>query len=373
MLSGKRRLQKGARKRITPIRVLVVDDSAVVRQIMRSILSRDPNFTVIVAADPIFAMEKMKYAKPDVILLDLTMPRMDGLTFLRKIMSEDPVPVIVCSALTEEGSEAAMQALDEGAVEVVAKPSFGVADFLEESADEFIDTIYAAAEARVKKRVLMPSEVPQRISGALPTPLHRDLGPRAFSDKIIAIGASTGGTEALRLILASLPQDTPGMVIVQHMPENFTAPLARHLNQCSRLEIKEAAHGDIILRGTALIAPGNKHMEVARTRNQYTIQLHQGEKVCCHRPSVDVLFYSLAKVAGHNAVGAILTGMGEDGADGLLAMRSAGAATIAQDAETCVIFGMPKQAIAKGAVDEILSLGQIPGGLLQAADRKSNP
>ncbi len=355
--------------RSAPIRVLVVDDSAVVRQMMTSTLTRDPKLRVTVAADPIIAMEKMKRARPDVILLDLTMPRMDGLTFLRKIMAEDPIPVVVCSALTVEGSDTALQALSEGAVEVVGKPRVGVADFLRESADDFIQSIHSAAEAKVRRRMPLPKE--EVTSPPLSPLLVAARTKRIASEKVIAVGASTGGTEALRLLLNALPADTPGILIVQHMPESFTGPLARHLDTISAVEVREARDGDTVMQGTALIAPGDRHMLLKKTAGKYCVVLNQEERVCRHRPSVDVLFSSVAEAAGENAVGVILTGMGEDGAEGLWEMNASGAATIAQNAETSVVFGMPKQAIARGGVEEILPLQQIPAAILAAVDKKS--
>jgi two-component system chemotaxis response regulator CheB len=353
-----------------PIRVLVVDDSAVVRQMMTSMLTRDPLLRVTVAADPIIAMEKMKRARPDVILLDLTMPRMDGLTFLRKIMAEDPIPVVVCSALTLEGSDTALQALSEGAVEVVGKPRVGVADFLRDSADDFIQSIHCAAEAKVRRRMpLRKEEIPETPKAS---PLQvKARARRIASEKVIAIGASTGGTEALRLLLSTLPGDVPGILIVQHMPESFTGPLARHLDAISEVEVREAQDGDTIMQGTALIAPGDHHMLLKKTAGQYCVVLNKEERVCRHRPSVDVLFSSVAEAAGENAVGVILTGMGEDGAEGLWEMNTAGAFTIAQNAETSVVFGMPKQAISRGAVDDILPLQQISAAIVSAVDKKS--
>jgi len=294
---------------------------------------------------------------------------MDGLTFLRTIMAEDPIPVVVCSALTLEGSDTALQALSEGAVEVVAKPRVGVADFLRESAEDFIQSIHSAAEAKVRRRMPLRRDT---VASTPPSPLRvAARTKRIASEKVIAVGASTGGTEALRLLLSVLPADTPGLLIVQHMPESFTGPLARHLDIISALEVREARDGDTVMQGTALIAPGGRHMLLQKTAGKYCVVLNQEERVCRHRPSVDVLFGSVAEAAGENAVGVILTGMGEDGAEGLWEMHAAGAATIAQNAETSVVFGMPKQAIARGAVDEILPLPQIPAAILTAIDNKS--
>ncbi len=344
------------------LRVLVVDDSAVVRETMTAVLSQE-GIDVTVAADPLIAMEKMKRSRPDVILLDLEMPRMDGLTFLRKIMAEDPLPVVVCSALGGRGTEAALQAMEYGAIDVVTKPSFGVRDFIQESAVLLVDAVRGAAQAR--KRLRQPAI-------ALPTDkLTADavLGQtkkalKTTTDKVVAIAASTGGTEALRVILEHLPPGAPSMVIVQHMPELFTAAFAKRLDQTSSIEVKEAVDGDRVLDGRALIAPGNHHMLLVRSGAHYTVRVTDGPLVSRHRPSADVLFRSVAQEAGPNAVGIILTGMGDDGAEGLLEMKQAGAVTIAQDEESCVVFGMPREAIARGAVDTVASLERIPGLLL---------
>jgi two-component system chemotaxis response regulator CheB len=349
------------------LRVLVVDDSAVVRQGVLMLLERVPGMTVEVASDPIIAQQKMKGHRPDVVVLDLEMPRMDGLTFLRQLMREEnPVPVVVCSGLAGPGSEAAVRALEEGAVEIIAKPSLGVGDFLRESRERFVEAIRNAARARPRPR-RAPVLGPERLSsGALPrAPV---LGRERVSsgalltvttDKVVAVGASTGGTEALRLLLEAMPPDCPGLVIVQHMPELFTSAFAKRLQQLCRIEVKEAAHGDRILQGRALIAPGNRHLRVRRTGGHYQVEVLDGARVSGHKPSVDVLFHSVAQAAGANAVGVLLTGMGDDGADGLLAMKQAGAVTLAQDEASCVVFGMPRAAIERGAVDHVLPLGAI--------------
>jgi len=345
-----------------PLHVLVVDDSAVVRQMMTAVLGGARGMTVAVAADPFIAMEKMKQARPDVMVLDLEMPRMDGLSFLRKIMAEDPIPVVVCSGLGGRGTEAAMRALDEGAVEVVAKPKLGIKDFLQDSATLLSDAVRAAAQARMRPRGVPERQAPvgEAVSAARPA-------LRLTSDKVVAIGASTGGTEALRELLMALPPDAPGLVIVQHMPELFTAAFARRLNDLCRVEVREAANGDRVIEGRALIAPGNRHTRLRRSGAHYTVEVSDGPLVSRHRPSVDVLFQSVARAAGPNAIGVILTGMGDDGADGLLDMHRAGAVTIAQDEASCVVFGMPKEAIARGAVEDVLALQRIPEALLAGA------
>src|SRR5581483_2821308 len=360
MTNNNRSSDRSAQSR-KQLHVLVVDDSAVVRQVTTALLSAQPGMTVSSAADPFIAMGKMKQARPDVILLDLEMPRMDGLTFLRKIMSEDPVPVVVCSRLAGEGTDAAMRALEEGAVDIVTKPRLGVRGFLEESATMLIDTLRAASEARPPVRKVRVHQ-----------PIAPEVAPARHlltftTSKVVAIGASTGGTEALRAILEAMPPDCPGIVIVQHMPEHFTAAFARRLNELCRIEVKEAADGDRMTEGRALIAPGNHHLRLHRSGAHYVARVSQGAVVSRHRPSVDVLFRSVAWAAGPNAVGVILTGMGDDGAARMLEMREEGAATIAQDEKTSVVFGMPKEAILRGAAAEVVPLPLIPSIILKRA------
>lgn len=351
-----------------PLRVLVVDDSAVVRQGLSHILSRERDVTVEVAADPIFAIEKMRRNRPDVIVLDLEMPRMDGLTFLRKLMSEDPVPVVVCSGLAGEGTEMAMRALEDGAVEIIAKPSLGVKDFLHDSAIMLVDAVRSAAQTKPRRRAPRPAPPSPKLTADAVLP--RTAPALLFTtDKVVAIGASTGGTEALAQILTALPPDCPPVVVVQHMPEVFTATFAKRLNQLARIEVKEAEDGDRLISGRALIAPGNRHTIVRRTGGHYVAQVADGPLVSRHRPSVNVLFRSVAQAAGPNGVGVILTGMGDDGADGLLEMRSAGAATIAQDERSCAVFGMPKEAIARGAVGDVMPLDRIAAAIVTRARR----
>ena len=341
----------------------MVDDSAVVRQVMTAVLGKARGLRVTVAADPFIAMEKMKRDRPDVIVLDLEMPRMDGLSFLRKIMADDPIPVVVCSGLAGRGSEVGLRALEEGAVEIVTKPKLGVKGFLEESAVMLIDAVRGAAHARLFARRAASPPAPSRSADhASPAAIDRS-ALRLTTDKVVAIGASTGGTEALRGLLEALPPDAPGIVIVQHMPEVFTRAFADRLNQTCRLEVKEASSGDRVLAGRALIAPGNRHTSLVRSGAHYAVEVTDGPLVSRHRPSVDVLFRSVAKAAGQNAVGVILTGMGNDGAAGLLEMRKAGALTLAQDEATCVVFGMPKEAIACGAVESVLPLPRIPAAI----------
>ena len=356
-----------------PLNVLVVDDSAVVRQGMALILARDKLLTVVTAANPLIAMQKMIKQRPDVIVLDIEMPEMDGLTFLRKIMSEDPLPVVICSAVAERGTEAALRALYDGAVEVVAKPRLGVREFLEDSAVLLIDAIHAAARARLKRKrgpaSLWHTGPALPASEVLPS---RPYSARITTDKVAALGASTGGTEALQHVIERMPPDGPAMVIVQHMPEMFTRAFADRLNSLARIEVKEAADGDRVVPGRALIAPGNRHMLLTRSGKNYAVQVVDGPLVSRHRPSVDLLFRSVAQTAGPNAVGVIMTGMGADGAEGLLEMKQTGAATIAQDESSCVVFGMPKEAIARGAVDDVAPLTNIAALILRrvgAGDR----
>jgi two-component system chemotaxis response regulator CheB len=339
-----------------PIHVLVVDDSAVVRQVMHAILSQEPDMAVTVAADPLIAMQKMKQMRPHVIVLDLEMPRMDGLTFLRKIMAEDPIPTLVCSGVAAPRTENALVALEEGAVGILAKPKLGVGNFLHESALVLIDMVRAAAQAKVKQRMPLRN-FPSRRPATVPA-LHRPAGSQA--GMIVAIGASIGGTEALAVLLTALPADAPGIVIVQHMPEFFTTAFANRLNTLCRIEVKEGEDGDQITRGRAIIAPGNRHLSVVRRRGAFYVELSDAPLVSRHRPSVDVLFHSVASAAGASALGIILTGMGNDGASGMRDMKRAGSNTIAQDEKSCVVFGMPKEAIAAGAVDTVAPLTCIP-------------
>jgi len=352
------------------LHVLVVDDSAVVREVMTAVLTQEPGVSIAVAADPFIAMGKIKQQRPDVIVLDLEMPRMDGLTFLKKIVREDPIPVVICSALTGPGTALGIQALEEGAIEVVTKPRLGVRQFLDESAVILIDAVRAAAGSHSKpQKIIKPIGGPWPSADAVLPPARKPtIG--VSTEAVIAVGASTGGTEALRVILEAMPSDAPGMVLVQHMPEGFTAAFAQRLNQSCVVEVKEAVNGDRVVTGLALIAPGNRHSIVHRDGTQYVVEVMDGPLVSRHRPSVDVLFRSVAQSAGPNAIGVILTGMGNDGAEGLLEMKNAGALTIAQDESSCVVFGMPKEAIERGAVDKVATLSRIPHELLNARFQK---
>jgi two-component system chemotaxis response regulator CheB len=344
----------------SPIQVLVVDDSAVVRQVVHAILSQETDMEVTVAADPLIAMQKMKQVRPHVVVLDLEMPRMNGLTFLRKIMAEDPIPTLVCSGVAAKGTENALLALDEGALGILTKPKLGVGNFLHESALALIDMVREAAQAKVKQRTSFRN-FPSSRPAPVPT-LHSIAARQAGT--IVAIGASIGGTEALAEVLTALPADAPGVVIVQHMPEFFTSAFANRLNALCRIEVKEGEDGDQIIRGRAIIAPGNRHLSVVRRRGAFYVELSDGPFVSRHRPSVDVLFHSVASAAGASALGIILTGMGNDGASGMLDMKRAGSTTIAQDEKSCVVFGMPKEAISAGAVDTVAPLTCIPNMIM---------
>ena len=352
------------------LNVLVVDDSAIVRQVLLAVLSEKRGFRVTVAADPLIAMDKMKKFHPDVILLDLEMPRMDGITFLEKLMSQHPVPVVVCSGLTGPRTEAAIRALEIGAVDIITKPKIGIRGFLEESAVLLEDTVRAAATARVSK--FRKSRAPYRknyLADVSIPPVNIPASTQRC-EKIVAIGASTGGTEALLQVLEQMPEDCPGIVAVQHMPEGFTAAFAKRLDGICRIAVKEAVDGDKIVPGCAYIAQGNRHLLVHRVSSNYFLEVRDGSTVSRHRPSVDVLFRSVAHAAGGNAVGILMTGMGADGADGLLEMKQAGAWTIAQDEASCVVFGMPREAILRGAAEEILPLSNIASAILRTTVAK---
>jgi two-component system chemotaxis response regulator CheB len=348
------------------IKVMVVDDSAVVRQVLTDLLKTDPQIEVIGAApDPIFALEKMKKQWPDVIVLDVEMPRMDGITFLRKLMSEHPTPVVICSTLTEKGAETTMQAMSAGAVDIITKPKIGLKQFLTDSIAEITRAVRAAACANPKRLAAAPSAAamvkPKLTADAILAPVSSHHAMAETTDRVIAIGTSTGGTQALEVVLTALPRVCPGIVIVQHMPEKFTAAFASRLNSLCEIEVREAQNGDRVIPGRALIAPGGRHLLLKRSGAQYIAEVIDGPVVNRHRPSVDVLFRSVAKCAGKNAIGIIMTGMGDDGAAGLLEMKQAGAHTVAQDEATCVVYGMPKEAVKRGAADKIIPLESIAG------------
>lgn len=353
------------------IKVMIVDDSAVVRQVLSGMLELDPGIEICgVAADPIYAMEKMRTQWPDVIVLDVEMPRMDGISFLRKLMAEHPTPVVICSTLTEKGAQTTMQALESGAVSVVTKPKMGLKRFLEDSSGDIVTAVKGAAQANVRKlavSALSGNPAARKVTAKLTAdailPAANVTAMAQTTERIVAIGTSTGGTQALEAVLTELPRVCPGIVIVQHMPEKFTAAFADRLNSLCEIEVREAQHNDRVMPGRALIAPGGKHMLLKRSGAQYFVEVVSGPLVNRHMPSVDVLFRSVAKFAGKNALGIIMTGMGDDGAAGLLEMRNCKAHTIAQDEASCVVFGMPKEAIRHGAVEEVLPLTAIPAAI----------
>lgn len=343
------------------IKVLVVDDSALVRQTLSEILLADRDIDeVVTAQDPYVAATRLRQFIPDVITLDVEMPRMDGLSFLQKIMSQHPIPVVMCSSLTETNSETALKAMEYGAVDIIQKPRMGTKQFLDESRVVICDAVKAAAKASVKRQTRATTISTEKKMNA--DVVLAKASSRAMiqtTETIIAVGASTGGTEALRVFIEMLPEDFPGVIVVQHMPEHFTTSFAERLNGLSRMTVKEAVDGDTVLPGRVLLAPGNKHMLLQRSGARYYVQIKEGPLVSRHRPSVDVLFRSAARYAGKNAVGVIMTGMGDDGAKGMLEMKEAGAATIAQDEASCVVFGMPKVAIELGGVDKVVPLSKI--------------
>ena len=358
------------------VKAFVVDDSAIVRAHLSETLTAGGIQVVGTAADPLFAWPKMTSNWPDVIVLDVEMPRMDGITFLRQIMATRPTPVVICSTLTEQGAKTTLDALAAGAVAIVTKPKLGLKQFLAESADELVATVRAAARANVRRVVAQAQRAgaPMAATGAKHTadvilaaaqPASAAQAMARTTERLVAIGTSTGGTQALEEVLTALPRVCPGIVIVQHMPEKFTAAFAARLNALCEIEVKEAANGDRVMPGRALIAPGGRHLLLRRSGAQYHVDVVDGPLVNRHRPSVDVLFRSVAKSAGANALGMILTGMGDDGAAGLLEMRQAGAATVAQDENSCVVFGMPKEAIKRGGVLKTLPLSAMAGELMQ--------
>ena len=350
------------------IKVLVVDDSAIVRQTMYDILSSDPDIEVMATAnDPFAAAARMKQEIPDVITLDVEMPRMDGLTFLQKIMNQHPLPVVMCSSLTGKGTETALKALEFGAVDIITKPAVGTKQFLEESKVRICDAVKAAAQARVKPKIRPSLKATPKLTAdaVISKGTNKSQAMIQTTEKIVAVGASTGGTEALRVFLEAFPADSPGIVIVQHMPEHFTATFAQRLNELCKISVKEAEHNDTIVRGRALIAPGNRHTLLKRSGARYYVEIKEGPLVSRHRPSVDVLFRSAARYAGKNCVGVIMTGMGDDGARGMLEMKEAGAYNIAQDEATSVVYGMPKEAVKLGGVDKSLALHKIAAEVMR--------
>jgi len=354
---------------MNPIKVMVVDDSAVVRQVVAGLLGATAGMQVIAAvADPLLAIERMKQQWPDVIVLDVEMPRMDGITFLRKIMSERPTPVVICSTLTEKGARTTLEAMAAGAVAIVTKPKLGLKQFLTDASDDLVATVKSAARANVRRLALRAEAPPAPAPKNTADVILAAASPRAMTqttERVVAIGTSTGGTQALEEVLTALPRVSPGIVIVQHMPEKFTAAFAARLDGLCRISVKEAESNDRVVPGRALIAPGGRHLVLKRSGAQYFVEVVDGPLVNRHRPSVDVMFRSVAKSAGVNALGVIMTGMGDDGAAGLLEMRNAGARTVAQDEESCVVFGMPKEAIKRGGVEKTLPLGAVAQEILK--------
>lgn len=350
------------------INVLIVDDSAVVRQVLTEQLTKTVGISVLGSArDPLYAMKLMEKQWPDVIILDIEMPRMDGITFLKKIMQERPTPVIICSTLADKGADATMQAMASGAVDIITKPKIGLKGFLEEAHDRMIHVVKAAAQAKLSRLHhghsrepinQIPDAKPKLSADAMLPHAHKAMSET--TDRVIAIGTSTGGTQALERILTPLPRTVPGIVIVQHMPEQFTAAFANRLNSVCQIQVKEAESNDRVIPGLALIANGGKHMLLRRSGAQYRVEIKDGPLVSRHKPSVDVLFRSVANAAGPNAIGIIMTGMGDDGARGLLEMKEAGAKTYAQDEKTCVVYGMPKEAVKLGAVAHEIPIQDIP-------------
>jgi two-component system chemotaxis response regulator CheB len=344
-------------------RVLIIDDSALIRSLLTEIIGKQPDMEVIGAApDPLVAREMIRATNPDVLTLDVEMPRMDGLDFLEKLMRLRPMPVVMVSTLTERGAEVTMRALELGAIDFVAKPKLGISSGMKELAAEICDKIRVASQAKLHRHVTSRAPANGAPAGDKAAPERYS---RMSTEKLIAIGASTGGTEAIREVLVRLPPDCPGVLITQHMPAGFTKSFATRMNTLSRISVSEASDGERVLPGHAYIAPGDRHMRLAKSGSNYIIALDDTEPVNRHRPSVEVLFRSVATVAGRNALGVMLTGMGRDGASAMLEMRKAGSFNIAQDEASCVVFGMPREAIAVGAVDEILPVTEIADRLLQ--------
>ncbi|MES2127272.1 MAG: chemotaxis response regulator protein-glutamate methylesterase [Pseudomonadota bacterium] len=361
------------------IKVLIVDDSAVVRKVLTGLLNEAPGIEVTHAvADPLLAMERMRLHWPDVIVLDIEMPRMDGITFLKKIMSEHPTPVVICSSVTEKSTHLSMEALAAGAVAVINRPRQDVKDFATTNNEELVAAVMAAAGARVRRTARerappQPLIVREKHNADVILAANASVRPAGRTEPVVAIGTSTGGTQALEEVLTALPRHAPGMVIVQHMPEKFTAAFAQRLDAICAINVREAVDKDRVLPGVALIAPGGKHMLLRRTGASYHVEVVDGPLVNRHRPSVDVLFRSVATYAGANALGIIMTGMGDDGAAGLLEMRETGALTVAQDEKSCVVYGMPMEAVKRGAVMRSVALGAIEREIMQLLQERARP
>lgn len=354
---------------MSAIKVMLVDDSAVVRKHLTDLLTAAGIEVIGAASDPLFAMQRMKVQWPDVLVLDVEMPRMDGITFLKQVMSERPTPVVMCSTLTDKGGQTTMQALAAGAVGFITKPKLGLRSFLEDDSNGIVSAVKAAARANLGAlRRTLPVA-----GGVRPVPVLRPptaTAPGALAettDRVVAVGISTGGVQTIESVLTRLPRTAPGMVIVQHMPPNFTASLAARLNSITGLEVLEAKDGDRVLNGRVLFAPGGRHMRLKRSGAQYVVEVFDGPLVNHHRPCVDVLFKSVAACAGRNAIGVVMTGMGDDGARGLREMRDAGARTAAQDEASCVVYGMPKEAVRHGGAADVVTLEEMPAWLMAAA------
>jgi len=352
------------------IKVLIIDDSAVVRTTLEAIFNEEHDFEVVgTASDPYKAATILENVVPDVITLDLEMPRMDGLTFLRKLMEQHPIPVVVCSSLVTDGAKAALAALEAGAVDLIAKPQLGTHDFLIDSKTRLYQAVRGAAVAQLKRHRVYQQK-PKVESKHLVSEIMPDVGTirhKAITEKIIVVGASTGGTEALKVYLEGMPSGSPGILVVQHMPANFTAPFAKRLNDVCTIQVREARDGDRVIPGLALVAPGDKHMTLRREGTSYLVQVKDGPLVNRHRPSVDVLFRSAAHNAGSNTIGVIMTGMGDDGAQGCVDLKNTGATVIAQNEATCVVYGMPKAAVARGGVHHVYPLEQLARQTIQLA------
>lgn len=356
------------------IKVAIVDDSALVRQVLKDVLTTDPSIKILfTASDPIIAEEFLKDKKPDVVILDIEMPRMDGITFLKKIMKENPLPVVICSTLVEKGAAVTMEAVSSGAVEIIHKPKVGLRDFFDQSAQRLIQTVKAASVAKIKKFESLRHDLnlSPKLNADVILPAAKTGGASGYhGEKIVALGASTGGTQALEFVLTRLPKNAPAVVVVQHMPEGFTKAFAERLNQLSEIEVKEAADGDQVRAGRAIIARGNYHLLVKRQGSQNVVEVKEGPLVSRHRPSVDVLFRSMSREIGRSGLGILMTGMGDDGAAGLLEMKESGASTIAQDEQSCIVFGMPAEAIKKNAVLKVVSLSRIPDEIVAFANAR---
>ncbi len=352
------------------IRAMIVDDSAVVRKHLTDLLQAGGIEIAATASDPVFAWPKLQSESPDVIVLDVEMPRMDGISFLKKVMAEKPTPVVMCSTLTEAGCETTLQALAAGAVSFVTKPRIGLKGFLEDRSNGLVEAVKSAARANLKALHARPAAaLPCGSAGAAPGPIMAPTAMAETTDRVIAVGISTGGVQSIEVVLRQMPRTAPGILIVQHMPEKFTASFAARLNSLSALDVSEARDGDRVINGRVLIAPGGKHMRLKRSGAQYLVEVMDGPLINHHRPSVDILFRSVAQCAGRNAIGIIMTGMGDDGARGLRDMHDAGGMTAAQDEDSCVVYGMPREAVKLGAAAEVVGLHDIAAWMVRSAAR----